>query len=115
MPNIYDNECLLHYLCCASRLQSIHLKHQNTLTVLRESFVYLGVLEFQLEQKFKPCPKLYIFNFSIWIFCTSAICSFLVASCCCTRIASPLVTPQLSGQDIAGQNGRPLAGFMFSQ
>merc|ERR1711971_1397455 len=49
---------------------------------------------------------------SFWIFCTSAICSFLVASCCCTRMASPLVTPQLSGQDMAGQKGRPLAGFM---
>merc|ERR1712172_122976 len=32
---------------------SFHLKHQNTLTVLRESFVDLGVLEFQLGQKLK--------------------------------------------------------------
>ena len=32
---------------------------------------------------------------------------YLVASCCCTRIASPLVTPQLPGHDIAGQKSRP--------
>ena len=31
----------------------------------------------------------------------------LVASCCWTKMASPFVTPQLSGQDMEGQNGRP--------
>merc|ERR1712172_87292 len=90
---------------------SFHLKHQNTLTVLRESFVDLGVLEFQLGQKLKSL-HFQLFHLDLL---TSAICSFLVASCCCTRMASPLVTPQLSGQDMAGQKGRPLAGFMFSQ
>jgi hypothetical protein len=34
----------------------------------------------------------------------------LVASFCCTRMASPLVTAQLSRQDIEGQKGRVPGG-----
>lgn len=41
--------------------------------------------------------------------------SWVVASFCCIRSGWPLVTPQQSGLDMDGQNGRPEAGFSFSQ
>jgi len=51
-------------------------------------------------------------------FCISSTCFIsweLVASLCCISSVWPLVTPQPSGVDMDGHDGRPDAGEMFSQ